>query len=59
MKLRSVETVNGRNAPLRADKRKLAADALATRRYFTFGRPSITQLTDGTIDAAFTLEKNS
>jgi hypothetical protein len=59
VKLRSVEPVNVRNASLPADKRELAADALATHRHFTFSRPSITPLADGTIDAAFTLVKNS
>lgn len=59
VELWGVKPANVRSAPLPADKRELAADALATHRHFTFGRPSITQLSDGTIDAAFTLVKNS
>ncbi|MBI85095.1 MAG: hypothetical protein CMJ81_18020 [Planctomycetaceae bacterium] len=52
-RLFSLATASVRNAPVFADKRDVVANALEACHHFTFATPSVTQLSDGTIVAAF------
>lgn len=53
VELWGIEPAAVRSAPVLAKKRDVAEDALDSYHFFTFGTPSVTQLSDGTIVAAF------
>ncbi len=53
LELWGIEPATVRSAPVLADRRDVVEDALAAYHHFTFGTPTVTQLSDGTIVAAF------
>ena len=53
LELWGIEPARVRSAPVLAMRRDTVADVLHAYHHFTFGTPSVTQLSDGTIVAAF------
>ncbi len=53
LELWGIEPARVRSAPVLAMRRDTVADVLQSYHHFTFGTPSVTQLSDGTIAAAF------
>ena len=59
LKLWGVEPARIRSAPTLAPRRDVVEDVLASYHHFTFGTPSVTQLADGTVVAAFYVTEES
>ena len=53
VELWGVEPARVRSAPVLSKRRDVVEDALDSYHFFTFGTPTVTQLSDGTIVAAF------
>ena len=53
VELWGVEPATVRSAPVLAKRRDQVEDALDAYHFFTFGTPSVTQLSDGTIAVAY------